>query len=140
MLTAEQSAQFGYVYWNLGWSQNSKSIAFKARKRDATGFVVAVADADSATGFVVVYEGPDHINEDFTMNPDGQQVLISLKLQAASTAKLFIVNRSAPGVLKLLPGQPESWNIPGGDWSPDGKQIAFSAFTPPQPVEWKSTE
>ncbi len=140
LLTAEQLAQFGYVYWNFGWSQNSKSIAFKARKRDATGFVVAVADVDSATGFVVVYDGPDHINEEFTMNPDGQQVLISLKLQAASTAKLFIVNRSAPGVLKLLPGQPESWNIPGGDWSPDGKQIAFSAFTPPQPVEWKSTE
>ncbi|MDA1231511.1 MAG: DUF1583 domain-containing protein [Planctomycetota bacterium] len=139
LLTAAQSAQIGYVYWNLGWSQNSKSIAFKARKRDASGFVVAVAGVEPATGFGVVYDGQDHINEEFTMSPDGQQVLISLKRQEASTAKLFIVDRDVPGDLKLLPGQPESWHIPGGDWSPDGKTIAFSASMPPQPVEWPLT-
>jgi len=136
LLTAEQSAQFSYVYWNIGWSQNGNSIAFKARKRDVTGFVVAVADTDSATGFGVVYDGPDHINEEFTMSPDGRQVLISLKRQPETKAKLFLVNRDAPGDLKLLPGQPESWNVPGGDWSPDGKTIAFSATTPPATTEW----
>ncbi len=136
LLTTEQSAQFSYVYWNIGWSQNGNAIAFKARKRDATGFVVAVADADSATGFGVVYDGPDHINEEFTMSPDGRQVLISLKRPTVTTAKLFLVNRDAPGDLRLLPGQPESWDVPGGDWSPDGKTIAFSATTPPATTEW----
>ena len=85
LLTAEQSAQFSYIYWNLGWSQNSKSIAFKARKRDASGFVVAVSDADSATGFGVVYDGPDHINEEFSLSPDGRNVLISLKLHGGTS-------------------------------------------------------
>ena len=136
LLNAEQSAAFGYIYWNLGWSQNGKTIAFKARKQDGSGFVVAVADADSETGFGVVYDGPDHINEDFTMSPDGRQVLISLRQQGATTAKLFVVNRDAPRVLKLLPGQPETWNVPGGDWSPDGKTIAFSAATPLETIEW----
>ena len=136
LLTADQSAQLSYVYWNLGWSQNSKSIAFKARKRDASGFVAAVADTHSAKGFRIVYDGQDHINEEFSLDPDGRQVLISLKRQGANAAKLFIVNRDVPGDIKLLPGQPETWDVPGGDWSPDGKTIAFSASAPPAAIEW----
>jgi hypothetical protein len=135
LLTAEQSAQLSYIYWNLGWSQNSKSIAFKARKRDGSGSVVAVSDADSATGFGVVYDGPDHINEEFSLSPDGRNVLISLK-RTGAPAKLFIVNRDMSNDVKLLPGQPEIWDVYGGDWSPDGKQIAFSATVPPVATEW----
>lgn len=135
-MTADQSAQLSYVYWNLGWSQNSKSIAFKARKRDASGFVAAVADTHSAKGFRIVYDGQDHINEEFSLDPDGRQVLISLKRQGANAAKLFIVDRDVPGDIKLLPGQPETWDVPGGDWSPDGKTIAFSASAPPAAIEW----
>lgn len=140
LLTAEQSAQLSYVYWNLGWSLDSKSIAFKARKADRTGDVLAVADVDSTAGFRIIYAGPDRINEDLTWHPDGRDVVVSLLIPPSKTSKLFLINRDTPAAPKLLPGQPADWNVLGSDWSPDGTTIAFSAQMPPQPVEWPLTD
>ena len=136
LLTSEQSAQLGYVYWNIGWSLDSKSLAFKARSGDRTSTLVAVADADAADGFRIVYSGPDHINEDFTWHPDGRRVVFSVFDQAGSVSRLMMVNRDAPEIPERLPGQPVDWNMLGSDWSPDSKQIAFSAHALSQPVEW----
>lgn len=140
LLTAEQSAQLSDVYWNLGWSLDSKSIAFKARKADRTGDVLAVADVDSTAGFRIIYAGPDRINEDLTWHPDGRDVVVSLLIPPSKTSKLFLINRDTPAAPKLLPGQPADWNVLGSDWSPDGTTIAFSAQMPPQPVEWPLTD
>ncbi|MBC7967275.1 MAG: PD40 domain-containing protein [Fuerstia sp.] len=136
LMTSAQSAQLGYVYWNLGWSQNSTSIAFKARSSDRTSTLVAVADADSAEGFRIVYSASNHINEDFTWHPDGQRVVFSFQDQPGNASRLVMVDRGASAVPESLPGQLEGWNNLGCDWSPDGSQIAFSSHLLPQPAEW----
>ena len=35
LLSGDGATRYSYIYWNLGWSHDSKSIAFKARCRDA---------------------------------------------------------------------------------------------------------
>lgn len=135
MLTAEQTGQVGYVYWNMGWSLNSTSLAFKARSADSSKTFLAVADADASNGFGIVYSGTDYINEDFTWHPDGRRVVCSLFDQARGASGLTMMNRDAPENPEPIEGQPANWNVLGGDWSPDGRQIALSAHELPQPVD-----
>ena len=125
-----------YIYWNIGWSLDSKSIAFKARSADGPGTFLAVADSDSPDGFRIVFPGPGYINEDFAWHPDGRRVVFSVVDQPSNISRLVFVNRDAPGIPERIPGQPDDWNLLGSDWSPDGKQIAFSAHALPKPVEW----
>ena len=35
LLSGDAVTRYGYIYWNLGWSHDSRAIAFKARRREA---------------------------------------------------------------------------------------------------------
>jgi hypothetical protein len=140
LLTDEQSATLGYVYWNFGWSHDGKSIAFKTRTRqnDADA-VVAVADVDSSDGYKVVYTGAG-INADFTWHPDGKRILFAIRLPEQKLSRMYTVNRDDNTPPQLIPDQPRDWQILDCDWSPDGKHIVFSAVVPPELSEWPPVE
>lgn len=136
LLSAEQASMLGSVYWNLGWSHDSKWIAFKGRRNNANNGMVIVASVESKDGFKILYEGPNRVNEDFTWHPDNMHVVFATRVPPNSKLKLAKISRENPGTVEILPGQPTDWDMLDCDWSPDGKRIVFAAQLPPEPVEW----
>ena len=57
---------------------------------------------------------------------------------ANKASQLFFVDRENAGPPQLLPEQPIDWKIFNCAWSPDGKQITFTAEKIPQPIDWAS--
>ena len=126
LLNEKQASEFLMVDVGLGWSHDSKSIAFKAIPKTQREEVVAVVDLNSPDKFQVVYSGRQ-INPDLSWHPDGRRILFSAWDAVTSTTRLYAVHRDAPNDPQLLPGQPPGWNIFDCDWSPDGRNIVFTA-------------
>ncbi len=136
LLTAAQEQQVRSIYWNIGWSHDSKSIAFKGRSQTAEEEIVAVADVDNPDGFKVVYSGMDRVNEDFTWHPDNKRVAFAMRTPSSKSLRIVTVNRETNDPPVVVAGLPEDWMAFDCDWSADGKQIVFSALVPVQSVEW----
>ncbi|MBC7964350.1 MAG: DUF1583 domain-containing protein, partial [Fuerstia sp.] len=129
LLNDQQAAEFVLIDVGLGWSHDSKSIAFKAIPKTQREEVVAVVDLNSPDTFQVVYSGRQ-INPDLSWHPDGKRILFSTWDAATSTTRLYTVHRDSPNAPKLLPGQPPGWQIFDCDWSPDGAKVVFTAEPP----------
>jgi TolB protein len=140
LLTPEQSAMLGSVYWNLGWSPDSKWIAFKARRATGNDGMVVAASVESPKEFKVLYEGPNRINEDFTWHPDNRHVVFSMRPPTHNKLRLVKTSREHPAAPEILSGQPADRDLLDCDWSPDGKHIVFAALAPPEPVDWPPSD
>ena len=136
LLTGDASTRYSYVYWNLGWSHDSRWIAFRGRKRAAEEDEIAIARIGSDDQFQVLHSGAGNIHPDFTWSPDNRRVLFALHTPALQASRLFWIDRTAPGPPQLLDGQPSDLQILNGAWSLDGRHIAFSSESTPQPVDW----
>jgi Tol biopolymer transport system component len=129
LLNDTQASEFRIIDIGLGWSHDSKSIAFKAIPKTQQEEVVTVVDIGASDKFQIVYSGRQ-INPDLSWHPDGKQILFSMGDAVTSTTRLYSAHRDSPGKPKLLPGQPPGWQIFDCDWSPDGRKIVFTAEPP----------
>lgn len=134
LLTDAQQQDVGHVYWNLGWSHDSKSIAFKCRGQAGTP-QLAVADIGSPDGFKVLYTAAD-IEEDMSWLPDNKTVVFLTTFKGHSRRQFATISREAGAVPQPIPGIPDDWDVLNMDCSPDGKYAVFTGTPPPQPVEW----
>ena len=135
LLSEEQASQLSFIYWNPGWSHDSKWIAFKSTAVRGLDGLVAVANVDSTQEFRILYEGPKRVHEDLTWHPDNQHVVFSSQLSQGARLTLVKLNRTNPAAPEVLPGQNADWDILDSDWSPDGRHIVFAALVPPGPVD-----
>lgn len=135
LLSEDQATQLSFIYWNPGWSHDSKWIAFKSTTVRGLDGLVAVANVDSTKEFRILYEGPNRVHEDLTWHPDSQHVVFSSQLSQGARMTLVKLNRSNPAAPEVLPGQNADWDILDSDWSPDGRHIVFAALVPPEPVD-----
>ena len=136
LLVGEQATLFNYTHWNLGWSHDSRSIAFKGRNRKTKGEDIVVADIDSPDGFKVLLPSSQGVYVDFTWHPDNKRVLFAMRSPVETMSQLYTKDRTTDEPPLLLPRQPAGWNVVGCAWSRDGKQIVFAGEKIPQPVEW----
>jgi Tol biopolymer transport system component len=136
LFTGEAAARYSYIYWNLGWSHDSKSIAFQGRLRQAGGDELVVADIDEPNKFQVILPEATGINHDYTFTPDNRSVLFSKSSPEYRGPQLYLIHRNSPGELELLKGQPTDRKILNCAWSHDGKLIAFTCNLDPVPVDW----
>jgi Tol biopolymer transport system component len=135
LLTGADAARYSYTYWNLSWSHDSKSVAFKGSLAEQPGAEVVLVDVADGSRTVLDSEG-ESVNPDFTFSQDSQSVLFSKNVPGKG-ARLHLVNRNSPGEIKTLEGQPEDRDLSNCDWSHDGRLIAFTGRLDPQPVDWE---
>jgi len=135
LLNDEQAKRVGHVYWNMGWSHDSKSIAFKSRNSQTRKYEIVVADIDSEDGFQVLHEDIDPW-VDFTFTPDNRKVLFALRPEGSPHPRLVTISRDNPGKVEEYPNQPKGYVFYGADFSPDGNKIAFAGLKLPVPVIW----
>jgi Tol biopolymer transport system component len=140
LLVGEQASRYSYIYWNLAWSRDSRSVCAKARLRQTGAYEVMVADIDSPAGFQVLHSTSGSINADFTWDPDNRHVLFAMHNPAFKGPQLYLVSRDNPGRPELFPGQPTDRKIYDCAWSPDGQFIVFSGQQFPQPIDWTGND
>jgi hypothetical protein len=136
LLVGEQANLFDYTYWNLGWSHDSRSIAFKARNRRTRGEDIVVADIDDPNGFKILRSSSRGIYVDFTFLANNRRVLFAMADPADNIPRLFYLDRDQDGPPQRLPVPALNWRIVGAAVSPDGSRIAFPGEQIPQPVAW----
>jgi len=127
----DQPLPYRAIEKGLGWSRDSKSLAFKAKllKDQGDAVAIVVIDLEKPDKLDVLYTGV-RLHSDVSWHPDGNQVLFSGLDPATGTPQMFIVKRDDPEKLIPVPGQPRNWRIIDCDWSPDGHEIAFTAELP----------
>ncbi|QDU38077.1 translocation protein TolB [Maioricimonas rarisocia] len=136
LLTGVDAARYSSIYWNMGWSHDSRSIAFKGRNRRTRNYEVAVANVDPEAGLEVLVASETAMNADFTFSPDDRKVLFATPRPGSPGPRLCLASRDRPGEIEWLEGPPDDWKVYDCDWSHDGEWIAFSAIAPVQPVDW----
>jgi hypothetical protein len=140
LLVGDHATQFNYIFWNLGWSHDSRSIAFKARNQETGGEDIVVADVDSPDGFNVLLASSTGIREDFSFSPDNKRVLFAMHDPAQQRSRFYTVARDGNAPPTPLPGQPPDMSTRDSAWSPDGKRILFAGEKIRQPVDWPITD
>lgn len=126
---------FSYTYWNLGWSHDSRSIAFKARNRRTAGEDIVVADIHSPDGFQILLESSKGVHPDYTFSPDNRPVMFAMNNPNDGVPQLYTVDRINHGRTQQFAGQRRDWKIFNCDSHPSGK-IAFSGEKILQPRDW----
>jgi TolB protein len=140
LLVGADASKFGYVYWNLGWSNDSRAVAFKAQNRQTRSEEIAVVEIGSPNSLKVLLTNFRGVNADITFLPGDRKILFSRNMSGQAGARLFTVDRDAGGTVELFPNQPMDYKLMNCDWSPDGEWIAITTEYPPEPVEWSTTQ
>ncbi|QDU38079.1 translocation protein TolB [Maioricimonas rarisocia] len=140
LMTGENASRYSYTYWNLGWSHDSRSIAFKGRMRNGSGDEVAVVNIDGTPELEVLVREERYINADFSFSPDNRSVLFCMPDPKVGHQQLHLVSRDERSKPVPYKTQPQELRIVGGDWSHDGELITFPVILPPQLVDWPLPE
>ena len=94
ILEGDHAKRYSYISHNMGWSQDSKRVCFKARHRSNGKHEIAFADvAGSSNGFQVLYENEAETNADFSWHPDGKRILFSMNEPTLKGSRLFTLDR-----------------------------------------------
>lgn len=136
LLTGENATRYSSIYWNLGWSHDSRTIGFKARRRDGGTDEVAVIDIDNGKGFQVLLANAQGVNPDITFTAASDGIVYAVQNPRVKMPQLHQVLRSAPDKPVLLDNQPDNLVVYDAHWSRDGKRLAFSGMELPGPIEW----
>ena len=135
LLKGADATRYSSAYWNLGWSHDSKSIAFMGRLSQGAD-EITVVDIEDPGALQVLVPDASGVSPDFTFTPDNQSVVFSMNNPGHFGAHLYVARRKTAGEFELLKGQPESHKILGCDWSHDGRLIVLASIVEPDPVDW----
>ena len=136
LLKGDVATRYKSIF-NLGWSHDSRRIAFKALRRDIIREEVSLAELNSGDGLKVLHPNAHLINPDICFSPDNQRVIVSIKGLTTPEVKLYALNCKQPGPATPVFAVPlANHKISGYAWSHDGKSLAITSHYSPQYVEW----
>ena len=132
MFVGEQATRYAYVYWNMGWSQNSRWIGCKARLRMSESDEIVIASIEDSKEFKVLHSASG-IGSDIAWSPDHQRIAFPINPGNGRQPGLFTVSREKAGPAERSPLSQSDLKIVGFDWSHDGKYIAIAGQKIAQP-------
>jgi Tol biopolymer transport system component len=137
LLRGDLATRYSYTYWNLGWSHDSKSIAFKGRRRDdpSKDELVVVQPAQPENAKVILAPLSGDVT-DYFFSPDNNRVIIANEIPPHQGAQLHAIDWKNPGAPEFLGITIPGHLLTGAAWSPDGKTIAATTQQSPSPVNW----
>lgn len=136
LLTGDAASRYGYVYWNLGWSHDSRGIAFKAKTRSTGQDEIAYAEIDSPDGFKVIQQDAAITQPDISFSADNDAVVVAIDKGDRHGNVLHTISRKQPAPPKQLEVIPPGQSVDGVAWSRDGKSIAMIVLETSHPTEW----
>ena len=134
LLTGGQRPRYSRVYFNLSWSPDSRHVVFKGELQSGGSETAMVSVDGSSKGFHVLTT--QQTGNNFGWHPDGDRILMIRTSSVHSGNRLFEYDLQTKK-LSLFKGPPPEYTINHAIWSPDGRQIAFSGWMPPNPARWK---
>lgn len=135
LLSGAEAQRYIQIYWNLGWSHDSKTVGFKARRRDGED-EIAVIDIDKPQGLQPLLSKIKGINPDITFTAKNDGVVFGMHNPKVKGSQLHVVYRNKPEEIKVLPNQPDNLRIIDAHWSRDGQWLTFSGQELPAPTAW----
>jgi TolB protein len=112
------------VYWNPGWSPDSKEVCFKARHQQGHDeFVIMSVETDVPT--IRHRIRADGFNEDIAWHPDGSRILIPKAAAKGVPGQIYAYDPDTADEPTPLAGQPTDRHNSGMCWTRDGKTLYF---------------
>lgn len=136
LLTGDDAQRYGSIYWNLGWSHDSQTVGFKARRRSDGEDEVAIIDVNKPQGLHILLSKVKGINPDITFTAANDGVVFGMHNPKVKGSQLHVIYRNKPEEIKVLPNQPANLRIIDAHWSRDGRWLTFSGHQVPEPLEW----
>lgn len=136
LLVGQHERRYGYIYWNIAWSHDSRGLAFKGRNRMGNQDELAFAEIDSPDGFHLLQADAKSTYPDISFSPDSKQVVAAMDNHDGKGYRLHAINIKQPGLPRLLDEIPPNESVDGVAWSHDGKAIAITVLDIAQPTEW----
>ena len=137
LLSGDGATRYSYIYWNLGWSHDSKSIAFKARCRDANlKDELVVIEPDHPEEFKILHSALSGDSVDYFFSPDNDRVILIPEILPNKGTQLHAIDRKKPGAPEFLGVTIPGHVITGSSWSRNGKTIAVTTQESRLPIDW----
>jgi len=136
LLIGQNERRYGYIYWNIAWSHDSKGLAFKGRTRVGNQDELAYAMIDEPDGFRLLQAEAKSTYPDISFSPDSTEVIAAMDNHDGKGYRLHAINIKKPETPKLLDAIPPHESVDGVAWSHDGKSIAITVLDLAQPTEW----
>jgi hypothetical protein len=133
LLTGEPAARYGYIYWNLGWSHDSRWIAFKAQNPQTSEDELAVARMDAPEKFQVLYKTTGSLHADRRRNYSGSTARRRSRRNSFPASPLVKKSSAAPG-RPTAGGSSSSAKPPPNPWHGRSPKIEQIAGTAPQGI------
>lgn len=111
------------IYWNAGWSPDSRRLCLKAMTKDERQ-EVAIVNMDPAEPEIKVHvSGKLVINADFAWHPGGKRVVFAMSCPERGYVQLYEFDPDRNDPPKLVDGQDAARNNTDACWTPDGKRL-----------------
>ena len=137
LMTGDAASRYSYLYWNMGWSNDSSMLAFKGKLRNGEGVEMAIIELASPSKLRVLYDGKSNFSPNLNWSPDDKQIVCVMRLPAATDHQLCTLNSDATGTPIYFDRQPVDRRVTEAAWSPDGSKIAITGTPLPVAEEWK---
>lgn len=115
------------IYWNSGWSPDSRRLCFKGLTADEKQEIATVNMTGDEPNLKVHFSGKDSINADFAWHPAGNRIVFPMTCTERSCLQLYEFDPAREAPPALVKGQDEQRQATGVCWTPDGKHLIVTS-------------
>jgi len=128
-----EKSPFRLIYPDFSWSPDSRNIVFKGVTQERTTGIYAVEVIDEREP--VLLQETSTVNKSFDWHPDGSKILFSELDPESKIYRLYTMEPLKPNAKPVpIPNIPPEIIATNPRYTPNGKQIIFSAAIKPVPV------